>query len=1151
MKRSFCCALVLLLFAVCTQDYNPFDDPRNAYADLSWASFAPSDTLDVFSSETLQVYIAAKELVDSIALRCEHSRTFNKETTLVADSSLYTFRLSFFDTGSQIIEIVTWRIGGEEIIERLSVYVRTPLVQSHVTGSFDEALQLHTPGVTDDDVMYHWDFGKGAPILSPHPDTLVAIREAGTTGEGWLWVSNVKGSYASPKSSFTYAFVDDAGPEILCINEEYTGSDTIVTGYATYFLKVEITDRGKGGVLSATVDSAAFDMVDDPLYVKILYQLDTLQEAQPVLIEAIDNGTDHNLSQRQLYVRYDSTASTKGEDVTLFVLVPSQDSVVSHSRSKQVYGFLENYHRDSLVLSLSVNDSNYVADSLGSAFRCEWGWPVYLNNTYNTVALVAKNQNDSVVVDTTFSMIFDSSAQDVTKPMILAITLNDEPAHSQYVDTNVVAVEVVVFDEGSGLASLTIQGKNSVGNISDQYVLSAEVALTHSQQGNVIDISAIDNVGLKRDTSVTIFLNSGPQLSITPEPPYPLLVGETYLDSVSAKDADDDRIVYALISDYPVGMVLDSITGKLTWTPQISDTGRHTILISVTDYLQTELVHCTLTVVDSTSYGTMVSFVTTEQDFPQFVEGGVDSIRVPLVVTGGAGGNSFSAVRRWNTTEHVIAMEDSVFSWLPDSGDTGFQHMTIIVADQFERTDTLFPIVQVVPLNRPCSLFVSSDLDTLPDGSLDLTQSTDPETLTFHIGDPDPSSSEQYSVAVTIGGRQDVRTIQGADTFLVVLDPQDLDTQGDTIIVTITDRGGHADTLVVQTSGVRVYKKVLLDMSSVDISEDVYNFPVMIRLEAGNIDFDLVESDGRDIRFRKADGTYLAHEIEEWHGTVGPWVAWVCVDTIYSNEDSQYFYIVSNDDTSSFVSSGETVFDTTNGFVGVWHFGDGSVLDATYNSHDAVNYGAHSDTGMVGACMSFGSNTRLKVHHDASFNQTEVTLSLWFAMDSIPTAWPSSQPRLWDKTSDPGNWWEALCLALDTQSTYANLSLGNQPNFSETSPGLRLTGFGDSLSRKFAFSSADAIEAQAGVWQHVCIVVGDDTVRMWIDGENVSEATGIGIPNFNTSHISMGNSEDLSRDFTGRLDEVRYEHIARSASWIKVCYANQRLGSSFVLIENP
>ena len=183
-------------------------------------------------------------------------------------------------------------------------------------------------------------------------------------------------------------------------------------------------------------------------------------------------------------------------------------------------------------------------------------------------------------------------------------------------------------------------------------------------------------------------------------------------------------------------------------------------------------------------------------------------------------------------------------------------------------------------------------------------------------------------------------------------------------------------------------------LSGAAVGGNVYSFPVLVRLSAGNLVFSQAKSGGEDVRFVKADGSPLPFEIERWDPAAQQAEIWVKVDTVYGNDSSHYFTMLWGDSSSTGSSNGAAVFDTANGFQGVWHLnepGNAIAKDATGNHYD----GTPSDTaptgaeGTIGPCRSFNGSSnfiRMNGTADSKLNFQEngtYTVSAWAYADTL------------------------------------------------------------------------------------------------------------------------------------------------------------------------
>jgi len=110
-----------------------------------------------------------------------------------------------------------------------------------------------------------------------------------------------------------------------------------------------------------------------------------------------------------------------------------------------------------------------------------------------------------------------------------------------------------------------------------------------------------------------------------------------------------------------------------------------------------------------------------------------------------------------------------------------------------------------------------------------------------------------------------------------------------------------------------------------NVSVTQINFPVLIRLTAADSAvFAAAQSNGQDIRFAKPNGVHLAYQIEQWNATAKSAVLWVLVDTIKGNDSAVYCKMYFGKLGASDSSKASTVFDTSNGYQGVWHLNEAS-----------------------------------------------------------------------------------------------------------------------------------------------------------------------------------------------------------------------------------
>ncbi len=338
-------------------------------------------------------------------------------------------------------------------------------------------------------------------------------------------------------------------------------------------------------------------------------------------------------------------------------------------------------------------------------------------------------------------------------------------------------------------------------------------------------------------------------------------------------------------------------------------------------------------------------------------------------------------------------------------------------------------------------------------------------------------------------------------------------------------------------------QKIILNTSStgININRNVYKIPVLIRLNPGNFRFfPQVKDKGADIRFAKADNTYLPYHIERWvDGSYYNDTAdiWVLIDTVFGNNYSQSIIMYWGNDSAADSSNSASVFDTANGFVGVWHLnespsgGAGAIKDATINALHATAKGGMGDTnlvaGIIGKAHQFdGVNDGDSIPYKPALNfSNAVTLSAWVNVSAF-----QSYSRIVSRGIPTNN---------DPWTVY---SLNTQ----DTLPRLRgEISRGDSGSQRFVIGKS----MSTNTWYHVALTYDRSTLRLYRNGlpDSVGTAATDLIGTNQTTPLMIGKANYGTNPFKGFIDEVRVEKIARDSNWIRLCFENQGPGQNFIV----
>jgi Putative Ig domain len=797
-----CSSLACLLF--CSHEYNPFTDFNNAGVFVGHSSMKNLDTVRIFSTETLQVSVAVKELVDSFSVFAAANRLWTSpESTISAQAFAnepFTFLVSFHDTGMQSIIMTTFRKNSKHCEESLTVYCASPLYQAPISAIALDSVVLRTPCVRDRDVTYCWSFGAGTSFISPMCSTKVSLSAPVLAGKGTLWVWD--GRFTSPVDSFSFSLGDTICPAITCANDNSSISgDTVYTSDSVFTFRASITDNFSGTVDSASVNGVPFDGKNGSVYYKLFDRVYTHPPAAPLLLSvyALDHFQNGNAARRNFWLVF-STTVPHAKKINIVILSPAHDSSVVTTPVFLCAGRVDNLSLDSLDLTLhaSVNGiSDPAVQAIGGA-KVSWEWNLSLTTGEDTVQIIGTDNKDGSVLDLKeFILFYTPDAPDTVPPLILSVTADGMPAQGLFTAAASVVLGVKAFDQGSGIDSLFING--AVCQPSAGFWYYDTVALLHRVQGNQIPVTAVDKKKNAVHQTVIIYRNNPPIIQTWPKSSF-IPADSAYSDTIAAFDPDNDTLTYQRTAG-PAGLTV-SQKGIITWTPAKTDTGTHAVTIRVWDGYQPVFATYTLFVsLPGQGPPKPVSFATREADFPQFLIAGRDSLFEVLRIKAGTGIPPFAFSCRiiGKRAPLLDNNSDSLISWLPTLADTGYCQFIVVVKDQFPSTDTLYPRVLVVPPVRPCSIAVAfhTPAESMANGAINLNTLRQQFRLVFRIFDPNNPLVERHDVALFESRTHTTSSFDSAvvDTFGLTIDPTALSGY-DTIMATVRD-ASSSDTLKV------------------------------------------------------------------------------------------------------------------------------------------------------------------------------------------------------------------------------------------------------------------------------------------------------------------------------------------------------------------
>jgi hypothetical protein len=338
------------------------------------------------------------------------------------------------------------------------------------------------------------------------------------------------------------------------------------------------------------------------------------------------------------------------------------------------------------------------------------------------------------------------------------------------------------------------------------------------------------------------------------------------------------------------------------------------------------------------------------------------------------------------------------------------------------------------------------------------------------------------------------------------------------------------DTTIVGNPSWKYARHLLLNTATTgaDVTGDVMDFPVLIRLNNSNFAFSQAQPTGADVRFSKPDNTPLPYEIERWDAAARRAEIWVKVDTVYGNNNSQNIIIYWGNPDAAPLSKGAVVFDTANGFAGVWHLGENtdSIYDATGDAFNGKKYGSTMAPGVIGNSESFANGNYIRV--SGLLNRaSNVTLSTWVQSDT-------SAGRGQDIVSIG----DAALIRFDDVNGFGT------GGFYHDKPVV-----GDSM---YGRASSGRYLSKTG-WHYLAFSINSTTnvQTFYIDGVKCATAqdvnpiyyAGIGTDTYIGKH---GNGK-TTFNFIGQIDEVRVNNNAVDPDWVKLCFMNQKAQDALVV----
>jgi hypothetical protein len=319
------------------------------------------------------------------------------------------------------------------------------------------------------------------------------------------------------------------------------------------------------------------------------------------------------------------------------------------------------------------------------------------------------------------------------------------------------------------------------------------------------------------------------------------------------------------------------------------------------------------------------------------------------------------------------------------------------------------------------------------------------------------------------------------------------------------------------------YSPISINSSQVPSTQT--DFPVLVnttdaRFKSVGNGGHVQSSSGFDIR-PYTDSTLTTaitgYELELYNASTGEVVMWVKVSSLSSSTTP--FVLAYGDSGISTDGSSSTTW--SNSFVAVYHLKDGSTLSVadSANAKTTTNHSATATSGQIDGATNVASASSQYIDISSlSSGAAGITVSAWVNPTSLPNAYNGVTGACDGGTGD----------------LIAVKSNGKLAVYISTSGGLK------------NYDGTGSHTLSTATWYYVTATQSASTgIIGYVNAASDGTATAAGTT---VSWLQTEIGQDCitsGRFWNGKLDEVRYSSVARSANWITTEYNNQSAPGTF------
>jgi hypothetical protein len=359
-----------------------------------------------------------------------------------------------------------------------------------------------------------------------------------------------------------------------------------------------------------------------------------------------------------------------------------------------------------------------------------------------------------------------------------------------------------------------------------------------------------------------------------------------------------------------------------------------------------------------------------------------------------------------------------------------------------------------------------------------------------------------------------------------------------------TDAGTDAGSTSNWDSEWEFRKPLTIRSSELDLTGDLFDFPLLVSRTDVELSDGVGKSDGSDISFTSSDGIALPREIERFDVATGELIAWVRIPELSLSDDTTIYMYYGNP--FALEPNAATVWDSE--FFAVHHMA--SRFDSTAHQNHATvvgdaHFGSAGAIGHSGIVDGAGDGYELPDIVQLR-GVSQLTFSAWVRMDG-----PSQVQVIGGRTGNDSTGW-GMTSGSSVASSADPIPEGHDDIVLSVGA-LGPMGVGHNTTGN-VIAFAPALQHWVGVFDGTQSNV-NLRGRIYIDGEEFpTENYGGGLPtqtpvavaghviSIATTVTNFGGTTSLR----GTIDEVRLSRTARSSAWIRVEHANQNDPQGFV-----